>query len=325
MPPSLVALPPRPRSSVRAPARSAASINSPVPRLLAAMGSRWPAVRGSPEACAISNAAAPFASSAQRARTGVPKRPGHDRDAFLAAAGRQKRVHRAFAAVRDRHAYALRLREMGERASCKSCAARAALREPLNESGAKMNFIRASFSHGAGLGGEYAGKIDRIRAFSPRGGGTGAHLRADGSPDGGFSPRGAGLRQCRSASATADALPRGTWGTAIGAFGERRLGCLGNGARLSTRGGGPGLVGAESVYRVRLFDREAGWTRAFCAKCPALLSARGEADQAVIGMAPPSPASLPARGGEHMSQPTLCSRRPASLPARGEGDEPAIF
>ncbi len=75
-PPSVVALPPTPKTIEVAPASRAASNSSPVPYVVAVRGAKTPAGRcWSPEASAISTTAVPSSRSAKVAVTGVPVGP----------------------------------------------------------------------------------------------------------------------------------------------------------------------------------------------------------------------------------------------------------
>ena len=74
-PPSVVALPPTPTITRRAPARIAPAISSPVPRVDARSGSRLPSTRPSPLARAISITATPPGRSPHSACTGSPSGP----------------------------------------------------------------------------------------------------------------------------------------------------------------------------------------------------------------------------------------------------------
>jgi hypothetical protein len=74
-PPSVVALPPTPTITRRAPARMAAAISSPVPRVDARSGSRTRGASARPLARAISTTATPPGSNAHSASTGSPSGP----------------------------------------------------------------------------------------------------------------------------------------------------------------------------------------------------------------------------------------------------------
>ena len=124
-PPSVVADPPRPTMIRLAPASSAASISSPVPVVLAAIGSlpSAPPASTRPDASAISiTAVRPVIR--QSASTGSPSGTGHDRVPGRAAEG----VEPSLSAVGDRRRIALvaePFRRRGDRAGDLACRRRA--------------------------------------------------------------------------------------------------------------------------------------------------------------------------------------------------------
>ena len=85
-PPSVEAEPPRPITSARAPAFSAAAITSPSPRVVAPRGSSEP-IMGSPEESASSTTAVPSGRCSQRAWSGRPSGPVTGPTATSAAPG----------------------------------------------------------------------------------------------------------------------------------------------------------------------------------------------------------------------------------------------
>ena len=104
-PPSVVALPPTATMTSRAPASIAAAISSPVPVVDAATASRSSsASRQRPEAWAASTIASrPSSAKRERGRHLAPQRIGPPRQRPAARAARRQRLHRALAAVGDRH------------------------------------------------------------------------------------------------------------------------------------------------------------------------------------------------------------------------------
>ena len=74
-PPSVEALPPTPTMTRRAPPASAAAMSSPVPRLVARIGSRRDPIRRRPEASAISTTATSGPIQPSRASRGRPVGP----------------------------------------------------------------------------------------------------------------------------------------------------------------------------------------------------------------------------------------------------------